>query len=185
MLYNCALDDATVLSGLPRLMAVDITRCRLTDAAMFYDLPGLKHLTVESSTITYTGQYVPKNEVSSLEWVYFYATDGEMSLPHVSMLKNAELLGFVYCDIFSLNPLAELTGIKDLILWGNSIQSLEPLRGFKSLEYLSVSDNLIKDITPLLGLDSLGYLDLEGNGLPEKEYIRLKDALPGCEIFWN
>jgi hypothetical protein len=185
MFYNCALNDAEALSELPNLLAIDITECRVTDAAMFYDFPHLKHLSIETSTITYEAPYIPSSDESGLEWVYYYANEGMMSPPHLSMLKNAELIGLVNCEVFSLDQFKELTGLKVLYLWGNSIMSLEPLREHTSLEFLDVSYNLVNDITPLTGLENLYYLDIESNNIKETDYNRLKEALPACEINWD
>lgn len=88
-------------------------------------------------------------------------------------------------DIQSL-PL-ELTSLKNLILIDLSnnpgLQDITAIEKIVNLEFLSLYRCHLTEMPPNIGnLKHLKELDLTGNSITEKEQIRIKKALPNCNI---
>ena len=70
-------------------------------------------------------------------------------------------------SVSNLLPLAGLTKLTRLHLWGNSISDISPLTELTNLTLLDISDNRISDISPVAGLINLTLLDIDGNPLSD------------------
>jgi hypothetical protein len=77
-------------------------------------------------------------------------------------------LGETYVDdsfvnsnqISDLTPLAGLTRLTQLYLWGNQIRDITPLSGLTNLMVVDLEGNQISDLSPLAGLTQFTWLDL-------------------------
>ncbi len=70
-------------------------------------------------------------------------------------------------QITDVSPLAGLTNLQTLGLWGNQITDVSPLAGLTNLETLDLGDNQITDVSPLAGLTNLQILWLEDNQITD------------------
>ena len=70
-------------------------------------------------------------------------------------------------NITDLTPLANLTSLRELLLYKNSISDLSPLSNLTNLTRLSADFNNISSVTPLKNLTALTRLDLRDNALSD------------------
>ena len=71
------------------------------------------------------------------------------------------------CVIADLTGLEHATGLRRLVLSGNSISDLLPLTGLTGLDTLGLARNVISDLSPLAGLAGLSVLDLQDNEISD------------------
>ncbi|MYC59758.1 MAG: hypothetical protein F4X09_06125 [Gammaproteobacteria bacterium] len=76
-------------------------------------------------------------------------------------------LGLSSNDISDVSPLADLTNLRRMNVWGNDIGDISPLSELINLEYLKLDRNKIEDISPLSGLVSLNNLILSFNDITD------------------
>ncbi len=65
-------------------------------------------------------------------------------------------------QIVDLSPLAGLSGLTSLILWGTPVSDLSPLAGLTGLTSLDLNHTRVSDLSPLAGLSGLTSLHLIG-----------------------
>ena len=68
-------------------------------------------------------------------------------------------------EISDISPLSDLTNLTNLHLSGSSISNLSPLSGLTNLTYLGLDSNSINDLSPLSGLTNLTNLSLSSNSI--------------------
>ena len=68
-------------------------------------------------------------------------------------------------QISDVTPLAGLTKLRELLLYGNPISDVTPLAGLTALVHLSLSDTNVSDLRPLAGLTALHHLGLRNTPL--------------------
>lgn len=78
-------------------------------------------------------------------------------LAGLSALQSLNLWGTHVSD---LTPLAGLTGLQSLNLWGTQVSDLAPLAGLSGLQSLDLQDTHVSDLAPLAGLGGLQTLNL-------------------------
>ena len=66
-------------------------------------------------------------------------------------------------SVSDLSPLAGLTRLEVLYLWGNSVSDISPLAGLTNLKHLGLDGNNISDVSVLAGLTNLESLFLDSN----------------------
>ena len=70
-------------------------------------------------------------------------------------------------SVSDLSPLAGLTRLEVLYLWGNSVSDISPLAGLTNLKHLGLDGNNISDVSVLAGLTNLESLFLDGNPISD------------------
>ena len=70
-------------------------------------------------------------------------------------------------SISDISPLAGLTNLTTLDLWGNSISDISIVAGLNNLTELNLALNSISDISPLAGLNQLTELNLWDNSISD------------------
>ena len=90
--------------------------------------------------------------------------------------------------VSDLNPISNLTSLRNLNVGGNQISDIRPLASLIHLAGLSLYDNSVADIAPLANLTNLTYLNLAHNGIETLEPLaglihllfdnRIKDIAP-------
>jgi internalin A len=80
-----------------------------------------------------------------------------------SKLDSLTGIGLNRNKIVDVKPLATLTDLKILLLYGNQIVDVEPLTTLTNLKILNLSYNRIVDMKPLNALSNLETLFLDGN----------------------
>ena len=125
-----------------------------------------------------------------------------VDLTPLSGLTQLEMLYLNSNDIRNIHPLASLTNLKDLSIFGcDGLMDLSPISGMtqlwslwaqgcafvdigsvadcKNLKRLYLADNLISDISPLAGLSALTDLTLSGN--PIVDYAPVASVYPNLQ----
>jgi internalin A len=90
----------------------------------------------------------------------------------LASLTNLTFLSLYGNGISDVQPLANLTNLTVLYLDGNQISDVQPLASLTNLTDLSlgssqIRSNQIIDVQPLVGLTNLTYLRLDGNGISD------------------
>ena len=98
--------------------------------------------------------------------------------------SGATALQLDYKGMTNLAPLAGLTNLKGLTLYGNKIVDVSPLAGLTKLEELVLGGNKITDVSPLAALTNLRVLLLHANPIPDDQKEMLNKALPNCRIIY-
>ena len=70
-------------------------------------------------------------------------------------------------SVSDLSPLAGLTRLEVLYLWGNSVSDISPLAGLTNLKHLGLDGNNISDVSVLAGLTNLESLFIDGNPISD------------------
>ena len=64
-------------------------------------------------------------------------------------------LDLSYSQISDLSPIAGLTGLKTLYLFGTQVSDLSPIAGFTGLKTLGLTGTQVSDLSPIAGLTGL------------------------------
>lgn len=80
-----------------------------------------------------------------------------------SSASALQTLNCSHADIASLDGLEMFTGIRQLKLTANRIESIAPLAQLTALEAVYLENNRITDAVPLYHLPALAFVDLTGN----------------------
>ena len=103
-------------------------------------------------------------------------------LEHATGLRRLVLSGNSISDLL---PLTGLTGLDTLGLNKNEISDLSPLAGLTGLDILILRDNEISDLSPLAGLTALTWLDLRGNKISDVSPLAGLTALQVLDLAHN
>ena len=82
-------------------------------------------------------------------------------------------------SISDLSPIAGLTNLTDLWLYGNSISDISAIEGLTNLIYLDLSNNSISDISAIEGLNHLAGLELYDNSISDLSSLVANTRLAG------
>lgn len=94
--------------------------------------------------------------------------DVSIDLSPIADLTKLEYLYLCCCgNVDDIAPLAGLTGLKDLWLWGNNISDISVLAGMTQLESLWIKGNHISDISVIANMKKLVYLYMEDNNVSD------------------
>ncbi len=122
-------------------------------------------------------KYFPNLTSLNLNWA-LYDGDNAVDISALSGLSKLECLYIACCNVADISPLAGLTGMKDLWIWGNEkITDISALEGMTQLESLWIKGCQITDLSSLAGMAKLRILYLEGN--PVTDYSPIADIYPG------
>jgi hypothetical protein len=103
----------------------------------------------------------------------------------LAQLAKLESLSLTDNSITSIAVLSGLHELNFLHLGGNLIGDLAPLKGLTKLKTLYLDGNPVQDLSPLYGLTSLTTLSLKNMEVDPEQIKALKEALPGCGIFYD
>lgn len=215
---STGVNSLSPLRGLLELEYVDASNTMVNELYSLEKLPKLARLGIDNTQVkqqeidrfieNHTNCLVMYKTDELLRWYGMLSKDwrnilmahvdrGNMSDSEVlHSFTNLERLSFD-APIQSLDPVLQLSKLKELEFNGTRISSLEPLRGLGSLEILRCSrspissleplsqlrrlkklnfeDTLVEDMEPLEGL--LGLSDLNLSGTPVKDLKPLKGLL--------
>ncbi len=114
--------------------------------------------------------------------VKFSFPDEDLTCARISRLM---VLGASSQGVMSLVGMQNLTSLRQLFLWGNSITDLTPLSGLTDLEELWLSSNSLSDITALSELTNLQGLYLYFNSITDVTPLRGLTSLQGLYLQFN
>ena len=133
-------------------------------------------------TVAIAGQNIARDTASLALSKMSLADNDIQPLSELTKLKNLTLSEN---NLSSLTPLENLTELTFLHLGGNSVTDLSPLSGLSNLKTLYLDGNPIRDFTPLRALKKLTTLSLVDVEISTDELEALKQALPNCSIHCN
>ena len=97
-------------------------------------------------------------------------------------LKNLEYLRCNKTRIKNIEPLRELSDLRELSIASTPLESIDALEGLANLEELSLSNTLITTIGPIMHLQQLEKIEISTGMIPEEEIERFIELHPHCEV---
>ena len=91
-------------------------------------------------------------------------------------------LYFSRTELADLNPLAHLTALKSLGLWGTKVSDLTPLTQLTALESLDLMETQVSDLAPLAQLTALESLDLSNTQVSDLTPLTQLTALESLDL---
>ena len=93
--------------------------------------------------------------------------------------KELDIRSFslAWTQVSDLEPLAQLTALGTLVLWGAEVSDLEPLAQLTALERLDLDRTQVSDLEPLAQLTALERLDLDRTQVSDLEPLAQLTAL--------
>lgn len=88
-------------------------------------------------------------------------------------------------QISNLEPLSQLTLLRELRLGNNRIDDISPLASLSSLEVLELNNNQIEDISPLSSLTALTTLKLDNNRISNILPLESLESLSVIDLSYN
>lgn len=137
ILDGCGLSTTTQLSGLSKLVKLNLNNNAVRNLSALENMPELKEL------------YLKRNAL--------------IDLTSIAACKNLEILDISYNAISALEPIGVLTKLKALSIGQNEIQDISILAQLLDLDTLYAADNQIADISPLKACSKLSVVDISGN----------------------
>jgi hypothetical protein len=159
-------------------------------------------------------RWLPASYFDGVQMVGLYGRGNDTLLAHLESLTGLEVLDLDHSNVtdIGLAHLQGQTGLKELYLSETAItdaaltrlqplkhlqvlnlgqtlitdSGLSDLRGLSDLQYLDLSGTQVTDegLVNLQGLKALEMLSLDGSQVTNASVIRLRQALPNCEIVW-
>lgn len=121
----------------------------------------------------------PLSGLTKLEALYLNSNEIRTIHPLAS-LTNLQDLSLFGCDeLMDLSPISSMTKLWSLWLQGCSFVDISSVADCKDLQRLYLADNLISDISPLAGLTKLTDLTLSGN--PITDYAPVSSVYPNLQ----
>ena len=213
ILTNNYIQDVSPLEGLTQMEVLRIKGNPIED---FWPLSNLNLIDLKYDAIPDLTAPTPPSEAWMPDPVLRAAIRGELGiLPDVPLTKEKlPMLHYLDADrkgvrnitglafatnlrelhlsenpITNLRPLANLTQLESLDLWGLSPDApnldLRPLAGLINLEELSLGKNRIVDVQLLAGLRNLRTLDLSHNDISDIRPLAALTNLEELSLKWN
>ena len=168
--------DTEIISAINRRNIISIDEC--------YEVPETAPITelhLGSHNITNISQLAKLTDLRELYLEYNQIYD----ISPLAKLTNLTSLYLCNNKIRDFSPLAKLTKLSLLDLSSTGIYNISILSNLTDLKWLDLSNNIINDISPLLRLKRLNNLRLVNCGIPARDRLRLKSALPLCDIVYK
>lgn len=155
------ITDVSKLAGLHRLTQLELSHNRIGTMPVFGSAATLRRLELNH------------NRLESLDW---------LTSEHFLILES---LSVAHNRISSAEPLAVLTGLRELDLRSNRISDLSPLLQLVNLNMLDVGGNLLDDIGRIDSLTKLRRLFLDKNQLESIGEVVSLELLEQLDIGYN
>ena len=126
------------------------------------------------------------NNIDAASLKILSANDNSITdITGITAFKNIEELYLSSNKITDIDALTKLKKLNTLVISSNSIDNISMLPQIQTLKNLDLSYNQkLKNIEPLLKLKSLKLLCITDTGITTKDILKLKKALPYCEIIY-
>ena len=126
------------------------------------------------------------NNIDAASLKILSANDNSITdITGITAFKNIEELYLSSNKITDIDALTKLKKLNTLVISSNSIDNISMLPQIQTLKNLDLSYNQkLKNIEPLLKLKSLKLLCITDTGITQKDILKLKKALPYCEIIY-
>ena len=158
-----SITDISSIKGLNQLKELRLRGNKISDFSVLTELESLKELWISGEKIT---DFSSLAELTNLEgfgaWGLYI--DDISSLSGFTKLRWLEL-GHNHKELSDISPLANIKGLKRLVLYGLGVEDISPLASLKGLKDLTINANKVSDVSPLAGLTELVFLSLSGNDI--------------------
>jgi Leucine-rich repeat (LRR) protein/predicted MPP superfamily phosphohydrolase len=156
------MQDLSPLMGLVKLAQLDLANTRVRDLSPLTSLRNLSDLDLSH---TYLGDLAPLLELIRLAELNLLDA-GLTRIPPMDRLASLRILNLGRNHYFTdLSPLAGLTQLEDLRLYGTQVADLSPLTTLSSLQTLWLDGTLVTDLSPISSLTSLEFLSFSETGV--------------------
>lgn len=199
-IQNQTIDSLSYLSGLNKLVILDLTGCRFSpeELSVLTTLPSLSSLTLASCSLStidalegalnLTYLDLNNNTIRNLQVLSTMPTLAELDLQHnavtdlsmLSGLENLVKLNVGYNALTTLSPLSSCIRLSHLEADHNQISSLHGMDKLSLLSHLSVDYNSISDVSILAGNVELTNLSIASNNISDISPLK---TLTNLEIF--
>ena len=133
-------DCPSVLTKIPTLNSLDISKADISDIRPLQDAKNLRVLLMNNNMIT-----------------------------DLSPIRNLSLrwLDISYNPIFELEPLADVHSLETLWASFMDVKYITPLKGMKNLKYVSLEHNSIRDVSVFSSIKTVEFLGLAQNEIED------------------
>lgn len=158
-----SITDISPIKGLNALKELRLRGNQISDFSVLTELESLKELWISGEGIS---DFSSLAELTNLEGfgAWGIAIDDISPLSGFTKLRWLEL-GHNKKDLTDISPLANLKGLRRLVLYGMGVEDISPLANLIGMKNLTINANKVSDILPLAGLTELAFLSLSGNDI--------------------
>lgn len=110
--------------------------------------------------------------------------DSLAPLASLSVLEELDLTGTTF-PIEDMPTLAQLPGLKKLVLASGGISTISDLAGATGLTYLDLSSNTIRNLEVLEGMTNLSELYLQNNAVKDLNHVGVLPNLTRLDVSYN
>ena len=158
-----SITDLSPITGLNQINKLRLRGNLIPDFSGLAKLESLKELWISGEKISDLSSLAALTNLEGFG-AWEIAIDDVSPLNGFTKLRWLEL-GHNSKSVSDISPLASLTGLKRLLLYGMRIEDISPLASLTGLKNLSIIANNVSDISPLTALSELEYLSLENNDI--------------------
>lgn len=123
----------------------------------------------------------PLSGLTALAGLSLFGTQ-VLDLSPLSGLATLTGLDLGGTQVWDLSPLSGLAALQLLDLRGTQVSTLFPLSGLRALKWLFLNRTQVSVVSDLAGLKSLKYVNLRETKVSKEDVLKLKEALPNCEV---
>lgn len=139
-------EDIEVLSQLPKLRAINFTKCILDENVDFSQLSSLENLSISRSFINNYQTLSTAKTLKSLELFFPYnENDDDLNISDISSEETLEMLTLEGCDISNPTSFSKFTKVKTLSLLSTTVQHFDFVNHMNSLETIYVAPRYVQE----------------------------------------
>ena len=139
-------EDIEKLSHLPKLRAINFTKCILDENVDFSQLSSLENLSISRSFVNNYQTLSTAKTLKSLELFFPYnENDDDLNISDISSEETLEILTLEGCDISNPTSFSKFTKVKTLSLLSTTVQNFDFVNHMNSLETIYVAPRYGED----------------------------------------
>lgn len=139
-------EDIEKLSHLPKLRAINFTKCILDENVDFSQLSSLENLSISRSFVNNYQTLSTAKTLKSLELFFPYnENDDDLNISDISSEETLEMLTLEGCDISNPTSFSKFTKVKTLNLLSTTVQHFDFVNHMNSLETIYVAPRYVQE----------------------------------------
>lgn len=139
-------EDIEKLSHLPKLRAINFTKCILDENVDFSQLSSLENLSISRSFVNNFQTLSTAKTLKSLELFFPYnENDDDLNISDISSEETLEMLTLEGCDISNPTSFSKFTNVKTLSLLSTTVQHFDFVNHMNSLETIYVEPRYVQE----------------------------------------
>ncbi|MBS1717107.1 MAG: hypothetical protein JSS72_05185 [Armatimonadetes bacterium] len=175
------LGQAFPADRFPNLTSLAADKSLIEKVASICSLEHLETLTLSSNKLSGFDDLANLSQLRALALSSTGLKDGSF----ITRLCHLERLVLSNNPIRDISALANLGNLRYLGLMGTNIRDLSPLRDLRRLSSISLDFSPVADLAPLKNIRSLRFLSVTRSAAVERQVQSLREALPGCQVFFS